>query len=302
MTSSNRTSLSRIGLGTAQMGMLYGITNCRGRIPQDEVRSIFDDAERAGVHTIDCASAYGDAEKILGAELRPNHPFRIVTKLLPVTDAAVTEKAVGKCAAAFAASLSALRTERIHGLLVHHGRDLTLPGSERLIDLLMRLRSEKRVRKIGVSVYSPEELEMVADRFVPDIAQIPVNIADQRFVGSRIVAQLRAAGTEIHARSLFLQGILLAEPSDLPGYFSTFASQLARIGEAIERARMSRLEACISFGLHCPEIDVMILGVHSRENFREILSAAGRAAENAVDASSCAVEDLALVHPSRWQV
>ena len=119
--------------------------------------------------------------------------------------------------AAFFTSLDRLRQDRVYGLLIHHGSDLLIPGGERLIELLSSLKRGGQVEKVGVSIYSGDELDGVLEKFVPDIVQLPLNIADQRLRNSGHLAKLDGLGVEIHVRSV-LQGVLLAAPDSLPAY------------------------------------------------------------------------------------
>ena len=64
-------------------------------------------------------------------------------------------------------------------------------------------------KRAGISVYTPEQLMRVIDEI--DIVQIPLNIADRRFIP--YLPFLRERGIEIHARSVFLRGELLVSHS-----------------------------------------------------------------------------------------
>ena len=70
-------------------------------------------------------------------------------------------------------------------------------------------KNKKLINKIGVSVYDVDELEEIIDTHQIDIVQLPSNIFDQRFMKSGILARLKSLEVEIHARSTFLQGLLL---------------------------------------------------------------------------------------------
>ena len=71
----------KLGLGTVQFGMNYGMSNLRGRTPPAEVDHILRLAADNGVQVLDTAAVYGDSEVVLGKLLAPDHDFRIVTKI-----------------------------------------------------------------------------------------------------------------------------------------------------------------------------------------------------------------------------
>jgi len=75
------------------------------------------------------------------------------------------------------------------------------------------------IGEIGASVYSPEEaLRSLGDPRITQL-QIPFNLLDQRWLEPEFQ---RAAAERpdllIHARSVFLQGLLLSEPGRWPSW------------------------------------------------------------------------------------
>ena len=70
----------RLGLGSAQFGLDYGVTNLRGQTTPADVAELLRIAGHAGVRVIDTAPAYGSSEETIGACLPSEHHFRIVTK------------------------------------------------------------------------------------------------------------------------------------------------------------------------------------------------------------------------------
>jgi aryl-alcohol dehydrogenase-like predicted oxidoreductase len=80
----------RIGLGTVQFGLNYGISNTGGQTSSDEVRHILTLAAERGVRVLDTAALYGNSESVLGAALPAGIDFRIVTKTPRMLSAGVT--------------------------------------------------------------------------------------------------------------------------------------------------------------------------------------------------------------------
>src|SRR4051812_21051223 len=73
----------RIGLGTVQFGINYGVSNTSGQVSAPEISAILATAREAGIRVLDTAASYGTAEQALGRALQPGHRFDIVTKTLP---------------------------------------------------------------------------------------------------------------------------------------------------------------------------------------------------------------------------
>src|SRR5262245_62959827 len=70
----------KLGLGTVQFGLAYGVTNASGQVPRADVAAILAAALAAGVDLFDTAAAYGESETVLG-ELLPEKPLRLVSKI-----------------------------------------------------------------------------------------------------------------------------------------------------------------------------------------------------------------------------
>jgi len=72
----------RLGLGTVQFGLNYGVSNVSGQPSEDEVKKILACASAGGIDVIDTAAAYGDAESVLGRCLTESAQIRVVTKTI----------------------------------------------------------------------------------------------------------------------------------------------------------------------------------------------------------------------------
>src|SRR5450631_1130237 len=112
-------NLSRIGIGAAQFGQHYGISNRHGQPSEREVAGILERAIEAGVNLFDTAEAYGDAEYVIGRYVPPNHTVRIVTKTPPVRADSVEAVDRERWLDAIAASLERLGVASVHGVLIH---------------------------------------------------------------------------------------------------------------------------------------------------------------------------------------
>jgi aryl-alcohol dehydrogenase-like predicted oxidoreductase len=293
MTSEPASPVARIGLGTAQFGSAYGISNSLGQVPPGEARAILAQARDVGITVLDTAAAYGNAEEVLGSILPADAPFRVVTKTLPLSRglAAVVERAHRSVALCGRRSLDTL--------LVHAAGDLASSDGPALWRALERLRDEGLFRRIGISAYFADDPRALAHRYRPAVMQIPVSLFDQRCIQDETLLELKRLGIEVHARSIFLQGLLLMAPADLPAKLNRAAAALAGVRARIADAGSSPLQAAIQFILDRPEIDVALVGVTRKSELDEIVSAA-MSASPALDWGSCALDDPFVLTPSLW--
>lgn len=294
--------MTQLGLGTAQFGMPYGISNRQGQTPHAELVAILALAGSAGIRVLDTAALYGNSESALGAALAKKHPFRIVTKTPDFKALPDPAQGAAELKRTFEHSLSSLRQPRVYGLLVHNAGDLLRPGGDMIWREMEGLRSQGLVEKIGVSVYGGNQINQILGAFAPDIVQLPVNVFDQRLVASGHLAHLKSIGVEIHVRSIFLQGLLLMAQDQIPRYFDGFKSHVTGYFDRLASAQIGKIEAALSYALSLPFTDVALVGVACAEQLAEILRLVNSRAAQKIDFAQFANHDPDLVDPSRWQI
>lgn len=300
MSPPSANAVKRLGLGTVQFGIDYGVTNSRGQVEASQAHAILDLARESGCTLLDTASQYGDAEAILGARPVGLHGFEIVTKSPVISGDKVTASDTRNFERRLRRSLARLRVDRVHGLMVHHGGDLLKPGGDRLIGALRELQGIGLVHKIGFSAYDQFEVEAILEKFTPDIVQLPLNIVDQRLIASEFLRELQAHNVEIHVRSIFLQGLLLQELSQLPDFFVEQASRLREIDDRALSLGLCRMDACLMFVAQRREIGRFIVGVTSPAEFVEIVESLRRIEGKEMDFKGLGIDDVGLLNPSMW--
>jgi aryl-alcohol dehydrogenase-like predicted oxidoreductase len=289
MSHSNR--LARLGIGTVQFGQAYGISNRSGRVPAADVAQILHRGAAAGLRTLDTAAGYGEAEAVLGRLAALTGPFRVVTKTIALTNG--LDAVIGRARQ----SAQTLDRKPVDLLLVHSAADLVGNDGDALWRALSDLKAEGLFQGIGISAYVADDPAALARRFKPDAMQLPLSLLDQRLVRSGALAAIKAGGVEIHARSLFLQGLLFLE--DLPPKLQAAAPHLATLRKRIADAGSTPLAAALAFALNRPEVDVAVVGVTTPGEFEEVLTAASQTAPQ-LDWDACAFDDETVLTPSRW--
>ncbi len=292
---------SKLGLGTVQFGLHYGISNQYGKTPEDEVREILNAAFNSGIGLLDTAASYGRSEEALGNALSKGHDFLIVTKTPSFNKTKLGLEDASKLKVTFRQSLAFLGVEKIYGLMVHHADDLLVEGGEYLFEALRELQETKLVKKIGVSVYGAEQIDAIIKRYHIDLLQVPVNIFDQRLIKNGYLKKLKKLGIEIHARSVFLQGLLLMCPKKLPEYFATVRGHLEKFHADCAQKEISPLSACINFALNLNEIDRVIFGICSKKELEEIIDAINIG--NVLPRySHYSWNEELIINPAKWKV
>lgn len=290
----------KVALGTVQFGVNYGISNKAGKTSLAKVGAILAAAKSYGVSVIDTASLYGDSEAVLGQSLPPASGFKIVTKTPQFAKQTLDGSDAQHLEDTLRSSLAKLGTASVYGLLIHRADDLLLPGGDLLVERLLRLKQTGLVSKVGVSVYSGRQIDQMLERFPMDLIQLPINVLDQRLLQSGHLKKLKNAGVEIHARSAFLQGLLLMELQEIPGYFDSVRGRLESYQRFIKDHGLTPLQAAMGFVSGIPEIDQVVCGVNDARQLREICEAAQAKVDFRAFADF-AITDEAIVNPALWK-
>lgn len=284
----------RLALGTVQFGQVYGIANRGGQIGLDEARAIIRFSRSSGIDTLDTAVGYGDSEARLGQI--GVHDWQVVSKLpgIPASCDNVPEWVMNTCGEA----LRRLKVKHLYGLLLHRPKQLLEKNGDRLYEALQKLKLNGAVQKIGVSVYAPSELDALYGRFQFDIVQAPFNILDRRLIDTGWLYRMSEQGTELHARSVFLQGLLLMKATERPEHFHRWTVLWAKYDNWLSRADLTPLQACIRYALSFLEFDKVVIGVDNLAQLKDILSAAMGPMPEVPD--DLHADDIDLLNPARW--
>lgn len=302
--------MGKLALGTVQFGTGYGITNTGGQVPEHEVRAILARAAAAKVEVLDTAAAYGEAEQVLGrclagvgaaGAVTAKARFRLVSKTVPVRSATVDGAALDMVAAGLDRSRQLLGRYCIDAMLVHHADDLLASGGDRLWKLLQARQAEGEIGKIGVSVYDGGQLQALLARFPLQIVQLPLNVLDQRLLQSGWLDRLHRLGIEIHVRSAFLQGVLLAGQEAIPDRIGVVKAGVAAFQHACQSAGIAPAVACLGFLKALPQVQHVVCGVLGVGQLDELAAAwASPCAFGAPEFASFALADHPFLSPANW--
>jgi len=289
--------MSKFAIGTAQFGMEYGINSSNGRVEIPEINRILNYAKSINIDLLDTASSYGVSEEILGKISDRN--FKIITKTRHFKSTKISEEEIALLNDDFSRSLTKLNKKFVYGLLVHNSDDLFKAGANRLFNSLMALKEADKIKKVGVSVYDLRQLDFVLENFNLDIVQLPLSIFDRRMVENGMLSYLNSQGIEVHARSIFLQGLLLIKKNMRPEKFSQWNKLWDVWDKWLIENDISPLEASVRFVNSFSEVSKIIVGVETTNQLIEINSAAAGFLPSIPD--ELFTTDEYLLNPSNWK-
>jgi len=291
--------IERLVLGTAQLGMAYGIANQVGQPDQNTANDILKFAWDSGIRTIDTAQAYGESESVIGQFLvdHPECKFNIITKLSPEIDITSPDNVQ----IAIKQSLKRLRVIP-QGILLHGASQMDA-WDGCLGDALREMKRKGEISHLGISVYHPKEFRRALQNADFTSIQAPFNIFDRRLEEQNLIDDADRKGWRVFIRSTFLQGLLLMDGNNLPSHMNFAATPLRMWAEHCCKFMLNPAEAALQFVRRkFPQANVLI-GCETKgqliENIRCWLSPPF---ENGVFEEmelGFGADDI-LIDPSRW--
>ncbi len=256
----------KLVLGTAQLGMNYGIMGSK-KIICSEFLKIQKTAIDSKIKYIDTAIDYGDSEKILGKSKLKN--LKIITKI-KISNKIKSSDLESFIFNQIKLSMKKLNVNMLYGLLIHDFKNLKNKRQHLIVRSLEKLKQQKKINKIGISLYETSEIKKILKSWTPDIIQIPINVLDQRWLSGNLISRLKKKKIQIFSRSCFLQGLLVSDIKNkkVPKKLNEL---IYKFKKWCEKKKISRLEACIHFIKNVSGVDFVVIGINSNNHLNEII-------------------------------
>ena len=283
-----------LAIGTAQFGLDYGISNFSGKVKLDEVKKIIEFARSSEIDTIDTARDYGDSEESLGkCEIST---FNVITKIGSIIGH--EDKIKHWTELEVKSSIEKLRLKSLYGVLLHRPLELLSKNGDELYESVLNCKRDGLVKKIGVSVYSTHDLMKIVDRFDVDIIQLPINIINQEILKTEYLKVLKSKKIEIHARSCFLQGLLLMNYNEIPLKFKKWSNIFMDWHNWLKKNNINAVQGCLSFINSIDDIDKAVVGVQNLAQLKQLINySKNKDIKSFPDLFS---NDQNLIDPSKW--
>lgn len=275
--------------GVQVSNMIFGCWQMGGDFwgPMDEAHAqdLARYAISRGVTTFDTAYCYGKgrAETILGDTLRgvARESYQMITKLW--IDSLAYDKAIEACEA----SLRRLRTDYLDIYFIHYPDSTGTMPIARTMEALNLLRSQGKIRAVGVSNFSLKQLKEARQYGQIDVNQPCYNLL-WRFIDAKILPYCQENNISVLPYSSLAQGLLggrfdLEHRPDADGrqitalcrspYYEgamTVVDEVRRIA-----AKYGTSPACIALNwiMNKPGITAPIIGIKSESQLDGLLDA-----------------------------
>lgn len=287
----------RISLGTAQFGLDYGITNDRGQVSETDVADILKVATQLDVKHLDTAAAYGVAETVLADQSQNLDCFSVTSKI-PSLAHLNGQDASSALQTHIRASCERLGPA-LKTILLHDITDLLRPEGLVLWQTLEREAADLGIAHLGLSVYDSTDIKAALNIITPDVVQLPLSVFDQRLLHDGSLDVLQKRGCSIEARSIFLQGLVLAKPSAIPYHLRGLAPAAIALEKEAATSGATALEIALGFLRLTGCIDRAVVGVTSKEDLQAICKAK-KTPLPSVSYPNFRVCETSLVDPRCW--
>ena len=162
---------NKLVLGTAQLGLDYGIANKSGKPEENKAFEIMKYAVENGINYFDTAYSYGNSETTIGKFLNTYEAYKnkvsIITKMPSLKNEKTSEKTIFNY---FLESISRLKQESIYCYMIHDFSDIE-NNCDEIEKNFLKLKENGYIKKIGVSIYEPYQLEFLVKYFDFDLIQ-----------------------------------------------------------------------------------------------------------------------------------
>jgi aryl-alcohol dehydrogenase-like predicted oxidoreductase len=286
-------------LGTVQLGMPYGIANQTGKPDDHMAEAILGAAYALGIRILDTAQSYGDSEAVIGryGRAHPAHAFRVISKLDPTLDH------TDRSAVRDAVRLSVLRTGGpLAGIMLHDPSKLAAWNSG-IARSLLDCRESGLVEAVGASVYTPQEFECAVGIADVQIIQAPFSVLDRRLRCAGLLKKAIEHDKLVILRSIFLQGLLLMDPEQLPQHLRFARADLLAWRALCSAHHVSPAAAALKYVQAAAPACMIVVGCETPEQVQanvNLLGGAPLASECFLDIEALPVGEERLINPSLW--
>ena len=280
----------KVVIGTANFDLNYKLLK-NNNINRRKIYSILNYCKQNKFEYFDTAQSYEFAEEILGNYSKENQcNFKVITKVKE--SEIVSEKNLSK-------SIKRLYTKPFC-LLCHDYKQYL---NKKNINKLLELKEKKQIKYFGVSVYNKKEIEQVIKFQKPDILQIPINILDQRLVKDNYLKEIKKKNIEIHARSIFLRGLLFYDYLEISKIFPSIKSEILKLHNNAKFENLSLSQLSLAWVNSIKEIDKLVIGITSDIELKENLEILSKKIinDNARTEFDININDDMILNPSKWK-
>lgn len=264
-------NISKITLGTAQLGLDYGISNINGKPNLESSFNILNYAWENNINSYDTSPAYGNSEEIIGSFFSNNitkgkENLVIISKMPAIKryEEPTFDNVYRFIKNQINQSINKLKINKIPIYLLHHAHDIYFKDGI-VIECLSQIKKEEKIGRFGISAYNPKEVEASLEFKNIDVIQVPINIFDLRLITRGLLKKLKKKNYLIFARSIYLQGLFFIHPKRLLKNMGIAIKPINKLIQLINEYNIDIAQLAFSFVRDLSEITSLVIGAEKKE-------------------------------------
>ncbi len=269
--------VSKIGLGTVEIGLPYGI-GVKDLPTEKEAEHILRSAVDMGVTYIDTARGYGVAEERIGKSGISNMSGIVIgtkcgqfLKNEPGLHGPELEKRIRED---IETSRKMLQQDQLQ-LVQFHNELADYTNFTEFVEILTKLKDEGKVAHVGVSTRGEEApLAAYATDFF-ETSQLAYSILDQRMAAS-VLPAAQAKNIGVINRSVLLKGALTPKANQLPDELKPLKENAVKAALIAEELGITLPDLAIRFVASNPAISTILIGTIKPHHLETALNAASQ--------------------------
>lgn len=256
-------------IGSANFGLNYGIKNNFNKLSFEKIKKILKYAEKNKIQMIDTASSYGDAELKIGKVKLKNFQYISKVKITKKKRKDIKKEISRQ----FNKTLKNLNKKKIYAVLIHNLLRLNNYQLKSAFEFLHILKKNKKISKLGFSTYGDYKIKFILSRFSVDIIQTSLNVLDDRAFSKELLKLYKRKKIKIHARSIFLQGLLISQKLNVPKKIKNEWNKNKKIWfDFCKEKKFDPIKLAVNYVLQKKNVDKLILGFDLKDQLVNILN------------------------------
>ena len=256
-----------IYIGTANFNKNYGIGQRSSVFPSNDLDKLFFEIQNNENIYLDTSQNYEGVEELIGKYANGKLLNKITTKISPSErDTSSTVVKMVKN------SLDKVGQESFYSVLLHNPEILSCENAADIIKGLEQCTDLGLTKSIGISSYESQQVIQLKKRF-PHLTdfQINENVVDQKNFKNTDLITLSKTGNKIFVRSIFLQGNLLVDYSDLPEFLIPQQEIFKKFIELCESNKVSQIKCCLDYAKQIPWSSGIVVGINKFTDLTDVI-------------------------------
>jgi aryl-alcohol dehydrogenase-like predicted oxidoreductase len=263
---SKKNLLKRLIIGGAQLSQNYGAFNKDYSISNKELKKIVNYSRRKKIFFIDIANSYKNCIKKLSKNNLKNFKIIFKIRIRKKRNYLIELKKI------INNTLKQLGINNFYSVMLHDELDFKYLKNKKILNYFFELKKKKIIKKIGISIYNFKKIKFFLKNSPIDLIQVPFNIFDSRILKKSLLTIIKKSGVEVHARSIFLQGLLLQEPNNNHSIIKNNQKLFNDWNNYNLGEKKIKIINCIKFVTQFDQIDKFIIGVDNFLHLKTIVN------------------------------